>query len=55
MLSFEDILLNCVFPDLNQGKAAINEKNFQIESSNATLEDENEITGEVYVLYYILS
>ena len=44
-----------IFPDLTQGKAVINQKNLPVEINNATFEEEAEINGEMYVLFYTLS
>ena len=35
------------FPDLTQGAATINEKNLQVEDTNATLKDKAEIWGNL--------
>ena len=54
MLSVNGYLLNFVyFPDLTQGKAAIDKKNLRVEG-NATLEDKAEMNGEMYVTAFIL-
>ena len=44
-----------IFTDLTQGVAVINEKNLPVEIHDATLEEEAEINGEMYVfcIYFV--
>ena len=44
-----------LFPDLTQGEAVINKKSLQVEINLATLEEEAEVNGEMYVCVFILS
>jgi hypothetical protein len=56
VLYFFEIFVELLcFPDLTQGKAAVNEKNLRVEKNDAILEDEAKINGEMYVFFLILS